>query len=64
MTIVLKQWTINVQPDDDEVMTSGTPQEGEIGSFVCACVVVFVRCVSGNTCGDLTHLRLLHTQMF
>ena len=41
----------------DEVMTSGTPQVGKIGSFVCAYVVVFLVTHVG------AHLRLLHTQI-
>ena len=34
----------------DEVLTSGTPQVGKVGSFVCACVLC-VCCVPGSTCG-------------
>ena len=52
MTIVLKQETIDVQPDQalhvlmryDKVMTSGTPQVNLIALSVIFCA----RCVSGN----------------
>ena len=45
------------------LMTSGTPQVGKIGSFVCACFFVCDVFLVTHV-GELLHLRPLHTQIF